>query len=260
MSLGYDTITTAGTTRDIDLAEANRSLEAMNAEERLLWAQEEFGENLYALTSCGTQASLVLDHINKLGMSCSVVFLDTGFYPPETYRFKDDQLTRYWQDRELYEFGPPPEVVDYVEELRLAYTNKPLYDWAIKGRYFTQAAETLGATAFITGIHRDQTENRSDMEPLGFNKDGNVMVRAFVDWADADVYEHIERNGLPTHPMYPERTFVGDVHFMDEAEKVECGIHIDEQGNIARGMDPKQVELIVARLVELDPEAPVGVQ
>jgi phosphoadenosine phosphosulfate reductase len=242
-----------------ELDQASQEQETWTAEERLLNADEVYGENLGALTSCGTQASLVLHHINKLDLKSPVIFLNTGFYPKATYDFKNGELAQFWKDREFHEFGPPPAVVEYVRDERLAYTNKELYDWAVKGRYLTQAIGALGIEALITGVHRDQTANRSTMGPLGHNNNGKVMVRAFVDWTDEQVYGFIEENKLPTHPMYPESKFVGDVHFLHANEKVECGIHIDrETGRMVRGMDPELTALIFDRLVELDPEAPVG--
>lgn len=242
----------------LDLDAANEELADLSAEERIEWAFDNFGRGLHVLTSCGTQASLVLEHVNRLDIPSPVIFLNTGFYPKETYDFKNGALAPFWQNRAFHEFGPPQSVIDYVREQELAYTNENLYDWAVKGRYLTKAVGELGVTALITGIHRDQTEERKGMKPLGLNKDGRVMVRAFVDWTDDEVYGYIESNQLPTHPMYPERKFVGDIHFMDETQKHECGMHLDASGKIVRGMDPQMTKLIFDRLVELDPEAPVS--
>lgn len=226
---------------EFDIRAANNELESMTPSERLLWADETFGDGLHALTSCGTQASLVLDHINKLGMRSSVIFLNTGFYPEETYDFKEDELSEFWADREFHEFGPPsPSVLNYIKqkelwkpgprEIREGKKSRDIYDETIKGKYLRQAVQELGATALITGVHRDQTEHRSSMGPLGRGKDGQIMVRAFVDWTEGQVYDYIEKNNLPTHPLYPERTYVGDVNFM---EKTECGIHF-EDGKLVR--------------------------
>lgn len=244
----------------LDLQAANEELQGLPAAERIRWAYERYGHGLHVLTSCGTQASLVLDHINKLDIPSPVVFLNTGFYPQATYDFKNGALAVFWQNRPFHEYGPPQSVVDYVREQELAYRNENLYDWAVKGRYLTKAIGELGVTAMVTGIHRDQTEARKNMKPLGLNKDGKVMVRAFVDWTDEEVYGYIEDNGLPTHPLYPERKFVGDVHFMHENRKRECSIHLDEYGKIVQGMSPGTTRLILDRLVELDTEAPVGMQ
>jgi phosphoadenosine phosphosulfate reductase len=242
---------------DFDLESANAEHAAITAPERLLSADETFGDGMYALASFGTQASLSLDHLDRLGLRTPVIFLDTGFYPQETYDFKAGALSRFLKNRELLEYGPPQSVIEYVKDEELWRHNKPLYDWAIKERYLELAVQELGATALVTGVHRDQTKNREDMEPLGVSKDGQVMVRAFVDWTDEKVYRYIEDNGLPTHPLYPGRKWVGDVHFMN-GEKTECGIHLNENGKFVPGMDPKIVRSIVSRLVELDPEAPIS--
>src|ERR1035437_5337600 len=72
------------------IPEATDHLETATAEERVRWAVEKFGDGLVLTTSFGIQAAVMLHLVTRVGPKIPVIFIDTGYLFPETYRFARD--------------------------------------------------------------------------------------------------------------------------------------------------------------------------
>jgi phosphoadenosine phosphosulfate reductase len=69
-------------------------LEKLSAQERILWAKEEFGGKLVMTTSFGIQSAVMLHLVNQVVPGIPVIFIDTGYLFPETYRFAAELTER----------------------------------------------------------------------------------------------------------------------------------------------------------------------
>ena len=65
-------------------------LDKASAEERVRWAVETFGDGLVMTTSFGIQAAVMLHLVTRIAPRIPVIFIDTGYLFPETYRFARD--------------------------------------------------------------------------------------------------------------------------------------------------------------------------
>ncbi len=68
-------------------------LENASAQARIEWAYAAYGDGLVMTTSFGVQAAVMLHLVTRIVPRIPVVFIDTGYLFPETYRFADE-LTR----------------------------------------------------------------------------------------------------------------------------------------------------------------------
>ena len=79
--------------RPLDLEAARVLLEPRSPQERLAWAQQTFGPGLALTTSFGIQAAVLLHMVSELaqqtGQPVQVIWVDTGYLPPETYHYAD---------------------------------------------------------------------------------------------------------------------------------------------------------------------------
>ena len=66
------------------------NLETASAEDRVKWAVEQFGDGLVMTTSFGIQAAVMLHLVTRVAPKIPVIFIDTGYLFPETYRFAKD--------------------------------------------------------------------------------------------------------------------------------------------------------------------------
>lgn len=221
-----------------DWEQLNQRLEARTPQEILEWAWDSYGPNVAATSSFQSQSVPLLHMIAEVTPEMPVFFLDTGFHFPETLAFRD-QLVKEWglnvrvikpdighdgfqrQYGDLYRTDPDMCCyINKVEPLRKA--RRELRGW-------------------ISGIRRDQTEQRRDTPVIAPVSDGQVKICPMVRWTRRDVWQYISRHHLPTHPLMKEGYLsigcapctrpVGEGE--DERSgrwagqnKTECGLHI----------------------------------
>ena len=64
-----------------------RQVEAAPAEERIRLAYQHYGERLVLSTSFGVQSAVMLHMVTQIIPQIPILFIDTGYLFPETYRF-----------------------------------------------------------------------------------------------------------------------------------------------------------------------------
>ena len=74
---------------NIPLEEARTHLRNLSAEKKLGWAYEQFGSGFVVTTSFGIQSAVLLNMLHQLqgDKSIPVIWVDTGYMPPETYNY-----------------------------------------------------------------------------------------------------------------------------------------------------------------------------
>src|SRR6478736_182877 len=78
----------------LDLTSANARLASASAEEITAFAVAQFGDGLILSTSFGAQAAVMLRLVTLVKPDVPVVFVDTGYLFPETYKFADELTKR----------------------------------------------------------------------------------------------------------------------------------------------------------------------
>jgi len=168
-----------------------------------------------------------------------VLFLDTGFLFSETYRFKEDLEKLLGLNVITLHSGiSPHQQIDLNTGLfqyaldtdRCCYVNKvkPLNDFLRSG------------DVWISGVRRDQTAVRKQMNVLEEGRDGVIKFHPMLDWTQRDIYQYIRENKLPQHPLEAEGyVSIGCIPctykwaWGDErggrwvgSKKTECGLHV----------------------------------
>ena len=77
-------------------------LGSASAAERIEWAAGEFGDKLILSTSFGIQSAVMLHLATRIVPDIPVVFIDTGYHFPETYRFAQDLTKRLGLKLKVY--------------------------------------------------------------------------------------------------------------------------------------------------------------
>jgi phosphoadenosine phosphosulfate reductase len=208
-------------------------IEAMNAEEVLLWAHDQFGERMCLTCSWQRQSSVLVHMLSELGLEVPIVELDTLVLFPETYETRQRLVQRY--GLELRSFRPldPPDKLWETDPDRCCQIRKvePL------------ERALAGYDAWITGIRREQSTTRANAQRIEWSERFGVWkVQPIVDWDAKRVQAYIHVNEIPSNPLhdagYPS---IGCIPCTrpagaDEAErtgrwsgsdKLECGIHIN---------------------------------
>ena len=221
-------------------------LSGLSAREIVEWASHKFGDGLVMSTSFGIQSAVMLHLVTQVRADIPVIWIDTGYLPEETYRFADELTTRLNLNLHVYQSSMSPARMearygrlwesDRVEDL-------DLYDRIRKVEPMNLALRELGATAWLSGLRRDQTQFRENLSHLEADGDHHKVL-PILDWTSRDVYEYLEKHHLPYHPLFDQGyVTVGDwhssrpitaedTHARDTrfgGQKQECGIHLPDQ-------------------------------
>jgi phosphoadenosine phosphosulfate reductase len=223
------------------LDDINRRLEGATPEEVIRWGRERFGDALVMSTSFGAHSAVMLHMVSRVAPETRVVFIDTGYLFPETYRFADE-LTRLFDIR-IEVFAPA------ITPARQEALYGKLWEQGEEGvqRYLRinkvepmqRALEQLDARAWLAGLRADQTDHRGSLRRVVL-QDGRYKLHPILHWSIDQVEAYMKEHDLPFHPLYAEGyRSIGDWHStlpttddMDPrdgrilGEKRECGIHL----------------------------------
>ncbi len=227
---------------ELDLEAANAELADADAPTIIRWAAEQFGDGLIMTSSFGAQAAVMLHLASQVVPDIPVVFIDTGFLFPETYRFADELTRRLKLNLKVYQspMSPARMVALHGPLWESGREGLDLYDRMRKVEPMQRALSELKATAWLAGLRRQQTEHRKSLPIVGV-QNGIHKVLPILSWTTKDVHEYLKKHDLPYHPLY-EKGYVsiGDWHSTraitdnDTNErdtrfrglKQECGLHL----------------------------------
>lgn len=226
---------------DIDLDEVNRTFANRSAEEVVTWAVDRFGERLVMSSSFGAHSAVTLHLVSQIAPGMPVVFIDTGYLFPETYRFAEALKERLQLNLKVFSASMTAARQEalYGKSWDEGEEGVKRYLWLNKVEPMQRALAELGTTAWISGIRGDQTDHRRTLRVVDM-QDGRYKVHPIHRWSLAEVEEYIRRHDLPIHPLVEQGyRSIGDTHStlptfegQDPREgrilgqKKECGLHL----------------------------------
>lgn len=230
-------------TQNLDLISLAQELTNLEASEIVQWAKDRFGDGLVMTTSFGIQSAVMLHLVTQVIPDISVIWIDTGYLPPETYRFAEELTKKLKLNLYSYQSDLTPARMEAVygklwQQDDLEALNR--YDYLRKVEPMNRALKELNATAVLAGLRRDQTNFRQQLQPVNLQGE-QYKILPILSWTSKDIYYYLQENNLPYHPLF-DRGYVtvGDWHSSrplmasDSNErstrfrgiKQECGLHL----------------------------------
>lgn len=223
----------------LDLDYHSAELEEDSAGEVLQWVWNTFGDQAAATSSFQTQSvpllHLIATHVPEL----PILFLDTGFHFSETLEFRDQLQEEFRLNVRSLE--PRLGHDGFREKHGELHKRDPnLCCYLNKVEPLEYAMEEYDA--WVSGIRRDQTEQRANTPVLQREDDGTIKVCPMVEWTSRDVWNYINEHELPAHPLLEEGYMSigcapctqkpGEGEGSREgrwsgSDKTECGLHTD---------------------------------
>ncbi len=227
----------------MNMASLNEHLEPLDAPSIIRWSVETFGDGLVMSSSFGSQAAVMLHLVYQVLPGLPVILIDTGYLFPETYRFVQELARRFTLNLKVY---TPRITTGWLEAVHgplweQGEVGLDTYHRVMKIEPMQRALHELGATAWLAGLRRSQTDYRKRLRPVE-HQNGIVKIHPVLNWSSRQVQDYIDRHDLPLHPLV-EKGYrsIGDVHLSrpvrdDEHERVgrfngmkqECGLHVPE--------------------------------
>ena len=224
------------------LSRTEAEIESLAAEELLLWAYEEFGEQLCLSCSWQKQSSVLVHMVSELGIDVDVIELDTHLFFKETYETRERLVERYGLTLIR------PEILTIAEQHKQEGPNlwESNPDRCCHIRKVEPLIEVLRPyDAWVSGIRRQQSPSRAHARKAErSDRYGVWKIQPLADWSEEDVWAYIMSNDIPYNPLHDEGyRSIGCMPCTrpttpDEEEragrwagsdKLECGIHLEER-------------------------------
>ncbi len=215
-------------------------LEGSTATERVQWAVDRYGERLILTTSFGIQSAVMLHLVTQKVPDIPVVFIDTGYLFPETYRFADQLTEQLKLNLKVYQpaMSAARQEALFGKRWDQGVEQLDRYNLINKVEPMDRAVRELGAEAWLAGLRRSQASTREN-RPVMQVQNKVTKIHPIIDWDNRTVHEYLSNHGLPYHPLWEQGyVSVGDWHSsaplvpgMSEedtrfgGQKRECGLH-----------------------------------
>ncbi|MGB0416956.1 MAG: phosphoadenylyl-sulfate reductase, partial [Coraliomargarita sp.] len=178
-------------------------LESLSAVDRVRWAHESYGDQLVLTTSFGVQSAVMLHLVTSQVPEIPVVFIDTGYLFPETYRFAEELTERLNLNLKIYRSQKSAAHQEAVHgklwEQGLDGLDR--YNKINKVEPMNRAVIELGAVAWLSGLRRNQSSTREN-RPIAEKQNKTWKIYPILDWTDRDIYQYLTENNLPYHPLW----------------------------------------------------------
>jgi phosphoadenosine phosphosulfate reductase len=184
---------------------------------------------------------VLLDMLAKSGRPIPVYYLDTGLLFQQTHELVERVRVRYGIEPIAVkpELSVERQAAEYGDALWL---RDPDACCALR-KVAPHRAFLANYRAWITGIRRDQSLNRSDAQFVAEDEAvaGLTKISPLADWTEADVRAYLERYDVPYNALldrgYPSIGCMPCTRFPerdDDArsgrwagfDKTECGLHV----------------------------------
>jgi phosphoadenosine phosphosulfate reductase len=229
------------------LADTNKMLEALTAQERVGWALEHLEGQFVLSSSYGIQAAVMLHLLTQIKPDIPVILTDTGYLFKETYQFIDQLTERLNLNLQVFHAKQSPnwQEARYGKLWEQGVEGLEKYNRINKVDPMKEAFKSLNAGTWFSGLRREQSESRANLPILAI-QNSTFKFLPVVDWTNKDVHYYLQEHELPYHPLREEGYLsVGDTHTTRKWEagmreedtrffglKRECGIHESDGSGI----------------------------
>lgn len=199
------------------LRSLNAQFKGIPPEEIISWALS-IGKRPVVTTNFRPYEAAILHAVTEVKQTIPVIWCDTGYNTPNTYRHAETLISSLGLNLHLYVprqtaahrdalMGVPdiddPRHAEFTEQVKL----EP----------FRRAMAEHQPDVWFTNLRKGQTALRDSLDILSVGKNGELKVSPFYHWSDAQLDVYLKENGLPNEFKYFDPTKV--------LENRECGLH-----------------------------------
>ncbi len=203
-------------TEDI-LQELNKSYRDAKPSEIIKHALE-LSEEAVVTTNFRPYEAAILHAVKQEASNLPVVWCDTGYNTPQTYRHAEQVI----KDLELNVFLYVPKQTTAHRDVVLGIPSvdapeHALFTEQVKLEPFRRAMEEHKPKVWFTNLRQGQTAFRDSIGIFSVSKDGVLKVSPFYYWSDADLDAYLQDHNLPNEFKYFDPT--------KALANRECGLH-----------------------------------
>jgi len=183
----------------------NTELQNSSAQEIIKFFAEYFKDKIALSSSLGLEDQALTQMLTDISPDTKIFSLDTGRLFPETYDLIDLTAKKYKTKIKVYS----PEASDVekmVEEHGInlffeSIENRKLCCGIRKLKPLARALK--GLDAWITGLRRDQSVTRTDMQIVEWDENnGLIKINPLINWSENDVWDYVNKHNIPYNPLH----------------------------------------------------------
>lgn len=201
-----------------ELKELNEQFREASPVEIIRWAISTAGRPVVT-TNFRPYEAAILQAVSKVEPAIKVIWCDTGYNTPQTYRHAVQVIDHLHLNVKLY---TPKETAAYRDALfggipEVNSSQHEEFTRQVKLEPFQRAMKQQKPDVWFTNLRKGQTAFRDSIGVLSYSKDGILKVSPFYYWSDEKLDAYLEENGLPNEFKYFDPTKV--------LSNRECGLH-----------------------------------
>lgn len=200
-----------------NIEEINSSLRGKSPKEIIEWAIS-VAEKPVVTTNFRPYEAVILHATSQVKKDLKVIWCDTGYNTPNTYRHADEVIEKLDLNIHLY---VPKQSVGYRDVvLGVPSVDDPkhkIFTEQVKLEPFNRAMEEHQPDVWFTNLRKGQTAFRDSIDIVSLSASGVLKVSPFYNWSDEQLDAYLEENKLPNEFKYFDPTKV--------LENRECGLH-----------------------------------
>jgi phosphoadenosine phosphosulfate reductase len=178
-------------------------LETASPLEIIRWAAETYYPKLTMATAFGPEGCVILWMLSQVNRNVHVFNLDTGYQFQETLDLRNEIALRYGIEVELTQ--PETSVAQYE-----AQHGGPLYktnpdQCCFDRKVSVLKRKSLGWSAWMSGIRRDQSPDRARAAIVGWDKKfGLVKISPLANTTKKDIWKLITDHNIPYNKLHDQ--------------------------------------------------------
>jgi len=236
----------------MNIEQSNAELGNESAIGILKWVYDKFDVDKVKLsTSFGAEGMVLLSMMSNLVENPKLFTIDTGRNFQETYDIWDEVIKSF--NVEIEVFNPSVEDIQdliHTQGPNMFYRSVENWKKCCTARKVKPLRKALkDADVWITGLRKEQNENRSSMEFITWSEEHQVYkICPLLNWTEQVVWEYIRNNSVPynklhdqgyrtigcapcTRPVRPAENIRAGRWWWEESENKECGLHVNDESN-----------------------------
>lgn len=205
------------TLKNLDLNKINKELAQKSPEEIINWALSVASAPVLT-TNFRPYEVAILYACTKVKKDLKVIWCDTGYNTPQTYKHANDLIEKLNLNVHLY--VPKQTAAHRNVTMGIPQIEDPMhkiFTEQVKMEPFNRAMAEHKPDVWFTNLRKGQTAFRDSIDIVSISKDGVLKVSPFYHWTDEQLDNYLILYQLPNEFTYFDPTKV--------LENRECGLH-----------------------------------
>ncbi len=195
----------------------NRQFKGIPPEEIISWAVKHSAKPVVT-TNFRPYEVAILNAVSDVKTDIPVIWCDTGYNTPNTYKHAEELINRLNLNIDLY---VPKQTTAHRDSVmgipQIEDSRHVQFTEQVKLEPFRRAMAAHKPDVWFTNLRKGQTALRDSLDILSLSKDGVLKVSPFYYWSDTQLDAYLKERHLPNEHNYFDPTKV--------LENRECGLH-----------------------------------